>query len=347
MTPIAHARFQAAVADRYVIDDVLGSGSAGTVYLARDVKHGRQVAIKVLQPSALQPSAVQDSGPNGFLREIRLTARLQHPHILPLLDSGEAGGCAYYVMPFVKGGSLRELLTRRMRLSAAEALDVVRDLAGALDYAHENRVIHCDVKPENVLLSGGHAIIADFGVSRALHGDRNAWRAALDTSVGTPDYVSPEQASGEPHLGAETDLYSLACMVYEMLAGVAPFAGASDMAVVASRFTRPAPDIRTVARHVPNRVAGVLRRAMALEPGRRYRSVAAFLRAFERAVETRKGWVREAIGLGTTRMFSRLRRTTRLSLREPRAARRLIERSRESLETIRLSNPENRMSDVV
>lgn len=342
MTPIAHARFQAAVADRYVIDDVLGAGSAGTVYLARDVKHGRQVAIKVLQPNA-----VQDNGPNAFLREIRLTARLQHPHILPLLDSGEAGGCAYYVMPFVKGGSLRELLIRRTRLSTSEALDIVRDLAGALQHAHDNRVVHCDVKPENVLLSGGHAVIADFGVSRALHGDRNAWRAAIDTSVGTPDYVSPEQASGEAHLGAETDLYSLACIVYEMLAGTAPFSGPSDMAIVASRFTRPAPDIRDVAGQVPKRVAAVLKRALALEPGRRYGSVDAFLRAFERAVDARRGRVREMVGLGVVRLASGLRRkASRVSIAESDAARRLIERSRESLETVRMANVENRMSDV-
>ena len=163
MSPISHAHFQAALADRYVMDRVLGRGGAGTVYLARDVKHGRPVAIKVLNPETIEGLESK-----SFLREIRLTARLQHPHILPLLDSGEAAGCPYYVMPYVKGGSLRELLDEKKRLSIDEVMAITSDVSDALHYAHENRVVHCDIKPENILLSNGHAVIADFGVSRAV-----------------------------------------------------------------------------------------------------------------------------------------------------------------------------------
>lgn len=333
MSPISHARFQAALADRYVMDRVLGRGGAGTVYLARDVKHGRPVAIKVLNPETLEGLESK-----SFLREIRLTARLQHPHILPLLDSGEAADCPYYVMPYVKGGSLRELLNEKKKLPVDEVMAIASDVADALHYAHENRVVHCDIKPENILLSNGHAVIADFGVSRAVFPDRSGWRAAIDTSVGTPEYVSPEQASGDDEIGGHTDQFSLACLIHEMLAGEPPFLGDSDMATVAGRFTRPAPDLRTIRRNIPSGMAAAVRKALSVDPRRRHHSVGRFYAALDKAASTRRRSFRQAAGLGWLRTMVRVRRTARrLSYRQGRlTAERLIARSRESIETAAL-----------
>jgi serine/threonine-protein kinase len=333
MTPCSHAKALAALADRYVIDDVLGRGGAGTVYLARDVKHGRAVAIKILNPEAARGIEAK-----AFLKEIRLTARLQHPHILPLLDSGEAAGFPYYVMPHVKGGSLRDLLDRKKRLSVREALAVARDLADALRYAHENRVVHCDIKPENVLVSAGHAVLADFGVSRAARTETGLWRLSIDNSVGTPAYVSPEQASGDEVIRSQTDQYSLACVVYEMLAGEPPFEGATDVAVVARRFTSPPPNLREAVRHVPSGVAAALRKAMAVDPTRRHKTVWHFFRAVEKSAISRRFVLRELLLLFRLRSWELLRQMVRrLPWRQShRAARRLIERSKESIETARL-----------
>ena len=333
MSPLSHAHFQAAMADRYVMDRVLGRGGAGTVYLARDVKHGRPVAIKVLNPETLEGLESK-----SFLREIRLTARLQHPHILPLLDSGEAAGCPYYVMPYVKGGSLRELLDEKKRLSIDEVMAITSDVSDALHYAHENRVVHCDIKPENILLSNGHAVIADFGVSRAVFPDRSGWRAAIDTSAGTPAYVSPEQASGDDEIGGHTDQFSLACLIHEMLAGEPPFMGDTDMATVAGRFTRPAPDLRAIRRNIPSGMAAAVRKALSVDPRRRHHSVGRFYRAIEKAASTRRRSIREAAGLGWLRTMVRMRRTARrFSYRQGRlTAERLIARSRESIETAAL-----------
>ena len=165
------ASFQAALADRFIVDDEIGQGGMGTVYLARDVKHGRRVAIKVVSPEAVSGVGVEQ-----FLKEIRKTAQLEHPHVLTLLDSGEAAGYPYYVMPYIRGGSLRDLLEKKQRLSLRETIDIVGGVAAALRHAHENRVVHCDVKPENILLSDGHAYLADFGVARAVHAEARAWK---------------------------------------------------------------------------------------------------------------------------------------------------------------------------
>lgn len=278
MSDTIDVRFFAALADRYVIDRKLGSGGMGNVYLARDVKHGRQVAIKAM-PSSGEASPDVDA----FLREIRLTARLQHPHILPLLDSGEAAGCPFYVMPYVKGGSLRDLLNARRRLPLREAMDLVRGVAEALQYAHESRVVHCDVKPENILLSAGHAVVADFGVSRALYAEGRPWRADVGGWGGTPAYVSPEVASGERDVDHRADVFSLACVVFEMLAGRCPFDGDNDQAVVASRFARSSGGRWDGVAGVPDAVRLVLSRALAVDAARRFPSARHFFRGLERS----------------------------------------------------------------
>ena len=280
------ASFQAALADRYIVDEEIGQGGMGTVYLARDVKHGRRVAIKVVSPEAVSGVGVEQ-----FLKEIRKTAQLEHPHVLTLLDSGEAAGYPYYVMPYIRGGSLRDLLEKKQRLSLRETIDIVGGVAAALRHAHENRVVHCDVKPENILLSDGHAYLADFGVARAVHAEARAWkrRGEIDSSAGTPAYVSPEQASGDPDLDGKTDVYSLGCVVYEMLSGVTPFDGTTTMEVVSRRFTATAPNLREAAPQIPTGVAAVVRRAMAREARERFRSATDFVNALGEAAEHAPG----------------------------------------------------------
>ncbi|MCH6547351.1 MAG: serine/threonine protein kinase [Gemmatimonadetes bacterium] len=275
MTKLADAQFQAALSDRYIFDRVLGRGGMGTVFLARDVKHGRQVAIK-----ALSPEVIEDVGERQFSREIRVTAQLQHPHILPLIDSGEAGGTLYYVMPYLKEGSLRDLLNRKKRLPVQEALSIVSDLAEALEHAHETGLVHCDIKPENILMSAGHAVLADFGIARAQHVQGRAWRAVVDSSGGTPAYMSPEQATGD-HLDQRSDLYSLACVLYEMLTGRAPFAADSDQAMIAHRFTKPVPRIDELVRTVPGGISLAVAKAMSVNPQMRFRSIGLFMRAVD------------------------------------------------------------------
>src|SRR5436309_13768341 len=191
-----------------------------TVYLAQDRKHHRQVAIKVLKPELAAAL-----GQERFLREIDTAARLNHPHILPLHDSGEAEGFLFYVMPYVEGESLRDRLTRERQLPLGDALQITREVADALSYAHSHDVVHRDVKPENILLSGGHAVVVDFGIGRAITAAGGDRLTESGISVGTPAYMSPEQATGDTQLDGRSDLYSLACVLYEMLAGHPPFLG--------------------------------------------------------------------------------------------------------------------------
>jgi serine/threonine protein kinase len=216
-----------ALADRYRIENELGAGGMATVYLAQDLKHQRKVAIKVLRQEL-----AASLGTERFLKEIETTASLRHPHILPLYDSGEAGGLLYYVMPLVEGESLRDRLTRERQLPIDQALGIAREIADALGYAHRRGIIHRDIKPENILLEGGHAVVADFGIARAVSvaaGTERLTQTGL--SIGTPLYMSPEQAAGSSELDGRSDIYGLACVVYEMLCGEPPFTGVSAAAI--------------------------------------------------------------------------------------------------------------------
>jgi serine/threonine-protein kinase len=240
MTDLAQ-RLQTALATRYTVERELGRGGMATVYLAQDLKHGRPVAIKVLHPEL---AAVL--GAERFLREIRLTANLQHPHILPLYDSGEAEGLLYYVMPFVAGETLRARLQRDHQLPIEDALRLTRNVALALEYAHQRGIIHRDIKPENILLEGEEAIVADFGIARAisrLGGDK---LTETGLSVGTPAYMSPEQAAGDGELDARSDVYALGGVLFEMLAGEPPYTGPTAQVILARRFREPVPSVRVL-----------------------------------------------------------------------------------------------------
>jgi len=232
-------RLRTALDDRYAIEREVGQGGTATVYLAEDLKHERRVAIKVLRREL---AAVL--GPERFLREIRLTAQLSHPHILPLLDSGEAAGLLYYIMPLVEGESLRERLQRERRLSIDDAVSLACELADALSYAHGRGLVHRDVKPENVLLTAGHAVLSDFGIARAMDAANSDTLTQTGIVLGTPAYMSPEQVAGEEDLDGRSDIFSLGCVLYETLSGEPPFTGPTTRAVIARRFSAPAPSIR-------------------------------------------------------------------------------------------------------
>ena len=235
-----------ALADRYRLERELGRGGMATVYLAQDLRHDRPVALKVLHPEL-----ARSLGPDRFLREIKLAARLQHPHILSVYDSGESGGQLWFTMPFVEGESLRGRLDRESQLPVEDAVRIAREAAEALEYAHRQGVIHRDIKPENILLSGEHALVADFGIARALAAE-SAEQSRLTetgTTLGTPAYMSPEQAAGARSLDARSDVYSLATVLWEMLAGEPPFTAATPQAAIARRFTEVPRPLRAVRRH--------------------------------------------------------------------------------------------------
>ena len=235
------------LADRYTIERELGRGGMATVWLAEERKHGRKVAIKVMRPEF-----AASLNADRFLREIGIAARLSHPHIVPLIDSGEVDGLPYYVSPFVPGGSLRDRLEREGRLAIKDALRIAQEVGAGLDYAHREGFVHRDVKPENILFADGHALLADFGVARATCSDHGTLVTEVGMALGTPEYMSPEQASGESDLGSRSDVYSFACVVYEMLAGRPPFRGTSSRAVMSSHLVEPprssAPSVRTSRR---------------------------------------------------------------------------------------------------
>lgn len=260
------ADLQSALGDRYVLDEEIGEGAMGIVYRARDVRFGRPVAIK-----AVSREAVSDLGAARFLKEIHRSGRLVHPHILPLLDAGEEGERPWYVMPLLADGSLRERIASGP-MDMDEALAILRGVAAALDHAHAQGLLHCDVKPENILLVGDHAYVADFGLSRAIHLRAvREWERPpeIDTAAGTPAYVSPEQARGRTELDPRSDVYSLACVLFEMLAGRPPFAGGSTTEVVQRRFDTVPPDLRALAPGVPESVISVLSAAMSVDPDER------------------------------------------------------------------------------
>jgi len=262
------AQFAAALADRYRVEREIGAGGMATVYLAHDVRHGRKVALKVLRPELALAL-----GPERFLAEIRLTATLQHPHLVPLFDSGVAEGYFFYVMPFIEGETLRDRLAREHQLPLDEALRISREVGGALQYAHDLGVVHRDVKPANILLSGEHALIADFGVARAVRAATSDRLTESGMVVGTPSYMSPEQATAEADIGARSDQYSLACVIYEMLAGEPPFNGPTAQVILIRRLTAPVPSVRAVREGVPEAVDRALDRALARTAADRFPGV--------------------------------------------------------------------------
>jgi serine/threonine protein kinase/Flp pilus assembly protein TadD len=263
-----------ALAADYTVDRELGRGGMATVYLAQDVKHDRVVALKVLHPEL-----AASLGPDRFLREIKLAARLNHPHILPLFDSGEAQGFLYYVMPYVEGESLRERLDREKQLPIEEAVHHARAIASALDYAHRQNIVHRDIKPENVMLYEGEAMVMDFGIAKALSaaGSENLTQTGM--MVGTPAYVSPEQAAGETDLDGRSDQYSLACVLYEMLTGEKTFTGPSAQAIMAKRFTETVKPVRSLRPSVPENVDRAVSKAMSTDTSSRYKTSAMFAQA--------------------------------------------------------------------
>ncbi|MBA3342208.1 MAG: protein kinase [Gemmatimonadaceae bacterium] len=244
-----------------------------TVYLAEDFRHGRDVAVKVLHPELA--SAL---GTDRFLREIRLAARLNHPHILPLFDSGEAEGFLFYVMPFVDGESLRDRLNRERQLTLEDALGIGRAVAGALDYAHRQKIVHRDIKPENIMLHEGEAMVMDFGIGKALTAAGADTITQTGIVVGTPAYVSPEQAAGEVEIDGRSDQYSLACMLYEMLSGERPFTGPTAQSVLNKRFTEPVPTLSAVIDGVPEEIDRALSKALAKDPAARFATSSEFAR---------------------------------------------------------------------
>lgn len=274
-------RLQAALGHSYTIERELGRGGMATVLLANDRKHGRQVALKVLHPEL-----AASLGAERFRREIALVARLQHPHILSVHDSGETPeGLLWFSMPYVDGENLRERLERERQLPLDDALRITGEAARALDYAHRHGVIHRDIKPDNILVtSDGDTLVADFGIGRAL-GAAGLEGAITETGiiVGTPTYMSPEQATGERELDGRTDVYSLGSVFYEMLVGEPPFAGPTTQVVIAKRMSGELPSARRARPSVPEGVERTLRKALALAPADRFASAGEFARALEGA----------------------------------------------------------------
>ncbi|MBA3645700.1 MAG: protein kinase [Gemmatimonadaceae bacterium] len=266
-------RLRDALGDTYSIDRELGKGGMATVYLAQDKKHDRVVALKVLHQEL-----AASLGAERFLREIKMVARLNHPHILPLFDSDVADSFLYYVMPYVEGESLRERLDRQQLLPIDEAIRHARSIGSALDYAHRQSIIHRDIKPENVMLYEGEAMVMDFGIAKAVSAAGSQTLTQTGMMVGTPAYVSPEQAAGE-ELDARSDQYSLACVVYEMLSGERPFTGATAQAVMAKRFSETPKPIRTLRGTVPENVERALEKAMAADSSKRFATTAIFSQA--------------------------------------------------------------------
>ncbi len=262
-------KFQEVLIGRYAIQRELGRGGMAIVYLANDLRHDRTVAIKLLQPEITSALTAE-----RFLREIRITARLQHPNILGLFDSGAEGGFCYYVMPWVEGDTLRERLERSGQLPLPEAISIATDLCAALGYAHSRSVVHRDIKPENVLFSAGKAMLADFGLARALsEGQRSITVAGM--SLGTPSYMSPEQAQGLETIDHRSDIYALGCVLFEMVAGQPPFTGAGVGRVIQHHLQTPPPPLKPFRPEVPDRLEAAVQRALAKDPADRFQTAEA------------------------------------------------------------------------
>ncbi len=263
-------RLGVALAGRYRIQRELGQGGMAKVFLAQDLKYDRTVAVKVLRPEL-----AAEVGPTRFLREIQIAARLHHPHILPLYDSDQADGLVYYVMPWIEGETLRERIARERQLPIGDALQIAREVSDALSYAHSCNVVHRDIKPANILLEAGHALVADFGIARAV----GAGESTTGQIVGTASYMSPEQVDGSQYLDGRSDIYSLGCVVFEMLVGEPPFRGSTVTAVIANRLSGPVPSARAFREMVPEAVDAAVRKALATLPADRFSTAAQFAEA--------------------------------------------------------------------
>jgi serine/threonine protein kinase len=273
--PEVLAKLRDNLAGRYEIQRELGRGGMATVYLAHDIRHDRDVALKVLHPDL-----AASVGAERFQREVKLAAKLQHPHILGVYDSGNVDEYLWYTMPFVDGESLRDLVTRERQIAIPDAVRIIREAALALDYAHRQGVVHRDIKPENILLIDGQAMVADFGIARALQGSEQSL-TQTGMSIGTPAYMSPEQASGERDIDARSDIYALGCVLYEMLAGEPPFSGPNSQAVIMRLMTETARPITATRNTVPPNVAAAIQRAMSKAPADRFATAGDFARALE------------------------------------------------------------------
>jgi serine/threonine protein kinase len=271
----------AALADRYAIEGVVGVGGMATVYRARDLRHSREVAVKVLRPEL-----AESIGTDRFLKEIEIAARLSHPNIVPLYDSGASDGLLYYVMPLVQGESLRAVYRREKTLSVQGVVDITEQVAGALQYAHGEGVLHRDIKPENILLSGAHAFVVDFGVAKALDQAAGATLTRTGFALGTPGYMSPEQAAGVRGIDARTDVYGLACVVYEGLVGETPGLWLTETAARVGRFVDASPEHRAQLDRLPARMEQVLARALAMRPADRFATPGEFLAALREATQS-------------------------------------------------------------
>jgi eukaryotic-like serine/threonine-protein kinase len=269
-------RLNASLTERYRVERELGHGGMATVWLAHDLKHDRPVALKVLRPEL---AAVL--GPDRFLREVRITARLNHPHILPLLDSGKADGFLYYTMPYVEGETLRARLSREKQLALDDALRIAREVADALSYARSHDVVHRDIKPENILLESGHTVVADFGIARAIRAAGGDQLTETGITLGTPTYMSPEQAAGSPDLDGRSDQYSLGCVLYEMLAGHPPFTGTSAQEILARHSMDAVPRLTAARPTVPVTVERAVQTALAKVPADRFATPSEFAEALQ------------------------------------------------------------------
>jgi eukaryotic-like serine/threonine-protein kinase len=289
-------QLQATVGPRYVIERELGGGGMSRTFVAEERELGRKVVLKVLPPEFYVAFSLE-----RFQREIRLAARMQHPHIVPILAAGEAGGWFYYTMPFVPGESLRRRLAHEHQLSVDEAVRLTCDVAEALAHAHAQGIVHRDVKPDNILLSGGHALLTDFGIAKAFTQSGGDALTATGVSVGTPQYMAPEQASGMNDVGTRADIYALGCVIYELLAGKPPFTGANAQAIVAQHFAAPFPEVRHSRPDIAPAIDAVIRRATAKAPADRYATATDFSDALRRAATgSTSSWIarhrRAAVG---------------------------------------------------
>ena len=303
--PDSVAAIRQALVGRYAVERELGAGGMATVYLAHDVKHDRDVAIKVMRADL-----AESLGRDRFLREIQLAAKLTHPHILPLFDSGDADGALYYVMPNVQGQSLRDRMDAQGQLPMHEAVRIASEVAGALDHAHRLGIIHRDIKPENIMLQDGHALVADFGIGKAISDTTNDTLTQAGMSVGTPAYMSPEQAVGE-EVDGRSDLYSLGCVLYEMIVGEPPFTGPTVQAVIAKRFVQTPLDVAALREGVPRPVSRAVQQALARVAVDRHETAAHFITALNEVEPATSKSAAPAKSLANARHLANLRRDPR------------------------------------